>query len=107
MRDMGEHRMTKAGYDNLKKSIKETYELSLSNLAKEYAYSNNPHKLGDIIQDKYSNVRIKIDKMRSTFDFHNKYPGCLYYGPELRKDNTPFKNGKRSSILQSRIGKVK
>ena len=99
--------MTKAGYDNLKKSIKETYELSLSNLAKEYALANNTYKLGDIIQDKYSNVRIKIDKIRCTVDFGKTYPECLYYGPELRKDNTYFKNGKRSAVLQSRIGKVK
>lgn len=65
------------------------------NLMKEYALSNNPYKVGDVI--KSNGITIKIEA-----GFHS-LPACYYIGIPLKKDCTPYKNGIKQSIFQSNI----
>ena len=86
-------------FKNAKADLELKFKKEKDALAISYALSNNPYKIGDILQRKEAYI-IKIDKI--TVDI-NSYgiPGCVYHGPELKKDLTPKKNGNRESIWQS------
>ena len=68
--------------------------------------SNNPYKIGDVIKDHTSTIKIDtINVYMSLTD-----PCCVYSGPELKKDGTPKlpkRDGKqiRATIYQSNIQK--
>lgn len=75
-------------------------------LAFEYAVSNNPYKTGDIVTDKHG-TSILIEKAdvrisSNTNDGHG-VPTCVYYGPVLKKDGTPRKDGKYEEIWQTNV----
>ena len=76
-----------------------------SNLKKElfvdYAHSNNSYKIGDIVKD-HSSI-IKIERITVTFGYLNKYPQCIYRGPRLKKDLKPYKSGEHDSVSQTYI----
>jgi hypothetical protein len=96
--------MTIEEYNAGIKSINERAELTKKQLIREYALSNNPYKIGDIIRDHAS--IIKIDKIQVYLSYNE--PCCVYSGPELKKDGTsklPKKNGEtiRTSIYQPNI----
>lgn len=63
-------------------------------LAKEYALSIALYKVGDIIKDSVS--AIKVTKLR--FDILFDEPKTVYEGVELRKDLTPRKDGSTRAI---------
>ncbi len=65
-----------------------------------FALSQNTHNIGDIIKDHTDTI--KIDKILPSLTLGG-YPECVYYGPLLKKDGTPKKNGNRGSIYQSCI----
>ncbi len=67
------------------------------NVIREYALSNNPYKVGDIIQDHIT--KIKITKI-----FVSIYSKCcVYEGIKLKKDGTPYKNNPLDKIYQGNI----
>jgi hypothetical protein len=66
---------------------------------KEYVDSNNPYKIGDIIQD--SETKIQIELMQHHLGIEK--PCMVYMGIRLKKDNTPFKSGERAEIFQRNI----
>lgn len=69
-------------------------------LAVRYAQANNHYKIGDIISDN-SNT-IKIEKISFDWGFNNN-PSCIYSGVILKKDLTPNKLNKKTSIHQINI----
>lgn len=91
--------MTKAEYESELKTLNREHEDSKNKLIKEYALSNNPYKIGDIITDHYQ--RIKIEKIRAISYFSEI--GCRYYGVNLKEDGTPVKSGSKTWIYQSNI----
>lgn len=94
--------MTPEIYKEELKKLKDEVEAKKKLLAKTYAFSNNPYKIGDKITD-YSNTII-IDEIRYTMGFHDD-PSCVYIGVILNKDGKPNKKGTTAHIYQSNIGK--
>lgn len=92
--------MNKEDYDNRMQEIEKQFQTEKIKLYKDYAFSNNPYKVGDIITDHYQTIR--INKMQPTVGF-NKYPAYIYIGSRLKKDLTPFKSGETGRIYQGNI----
>lgn len=80
--------MNKEEYIKAEKALKEEFEKKRKQLAKEFAYSNNPVKIGDIITDHYKTIR--VEKLLWTRNFCN--PPCMAYrGVRLNKNGEPSK----------------
>jgi len=86
-------------------SIEAKFEIEKKTLAKEFAFANNPYKVGDIITD--HNVTIKIDTIKWYMGRHwdNELPYCIYQGVALKKNGTPNKKGTIDNIYQNNIVK--
>jgi hypothetical protein len=68
-------------------------------LAREYALANNPVKIGDVVSD--SSTTIKVEEIRVLIDWSK--PSCFYIGAELKKDGTPKKGAVKNSVYQCNI----
>ena len=79
--------MTKETLDNQLAQLFADYEQQKKELIKAYCISNNPYKVGDVFTDHMGSI--KIEKI--TYSAHSRC--CVYFGPELKKDGTPKKNG--------------
>jgi hypothetical protein len=89
--------MTRKEYNDKLDLIKQKYDNEINKLRRDYALSNNPYRIGDIIED--AAERIKIEEIGVIM--YGSTPICLYYGSELRKsDNSPKTNGSKRSIWQ-------
>jgi hypothetical protein len=93
--------MTKEEYKSKVIEINNDCELKLKSLAKEYALSNNPYKIGDVVAD--NSKTIKIEKIQFTLGGLQSTPECVYTGIELTKKGEPYKNGNKRSVYQSNI----
>ena len=93
-------------YEDRLRELKVEFEQKKSKLIKEYVDANNPYKIGDKVTDHYQNVSIRIEKI----DYHLSLygtPCAVYYGPELKKDGTPKKNGNKMYVYQSNLKTIK
>ena len=70
-------------------------------LAREYAYSNNPYKVGDTVTDHIGSIR--VDRIRVDITDN---PCCIYYGIELTKKGVPYKSGSTRGVYQMNIKKL-
>lgn len=95
--------MTQEEYKNKIAELSKKFELDRQNLRKEYAFSNNPYKIGDIITDHIGSI--KIDNVKCAQPFLSELPCCVYIGLELKKDGTPTKLGKQRTIYHTNIKK--
>ncbi len=85
-------------------ALHKDYHDKINKLKIEYAESNNPYKIGDIIEDHYQ--RIRIEKMGYHTGVFSGDPLFMKYeGPLLKKDGTPHKTGKTGVVYQSNIKK--
>lgn len=77
----------------------EKYERDRRNIQREYAFSNNPYKIGDIIKDHHTTI--KIEKI----NLHISYgeASCVYTGIQLNKDGKPSKRQDCNTIYQCNI----
>jgi hypothetical protein len=90
--------------DEMKEEIKKIeYESSLliKKVQKQYAMSNNPYKLGDIIEDHLCKIKIENIKYAVLYGI----PSSVYYGTLIQKNGKPFKNNKQDCIYQTNIKK--
>ena len=92
--------MTKEEYDKGIEIIERRSKLDKRKLAQDYALSNNPHGIGDIITDGYDTI--KIESIKWSFQLR-KYPMCAYSGPRLKKNLEPYKNGQYNTIFQCNL----
>jgi len=92
--------MTQEEYKKKLLELQDEFTEKKKEVAKEYAFSNNPHKIGDIITD-HSGSKLKIEKIKWSYGYGA--PACVYYGIELKKDLTPTKRQQNTSIHQSSI----
>lgn len=83
------------------KEIESNFENAKNELMLAFAKSNNHHKVGDIIKDHTS--IIKIDKIQYLRGYGNELPSCAYMGYKLKKDLTPRKDFSRDKIYQINI----
>ena len=69
-------------------------------LCKDYAFTNNPYKVGDILEDHYQIIKIESIKLSIT----RESACCIYIGPQLRmKTLEPYKNGAKSTMYQLNV----
>ena len=92
--------MTKKEFQEAKRKIDIEYNRKLDNLYIEYAKSNNPYKIGDIVSDNLHTIR--IEKITVSIMFNNM-PCCVYHGPELEKDLSPKKRQLNNPVWQTNI----
>jgi hypothetical protein len=95
--------MTKEEYFQKIDDAVEDFKRIKNKLSIEYAKANNPHKEGDIVEA--FGIKIRIEKIGFTMGLSTRIPGCIYYGPRLKKNNEPFKSGERDTVYQSNIRK--
>ena len=88
-------------YKNKIKAIDDYASINKRNTDKEYALSNNPVKIGDIIRD--HSCMIKVEAMRYTRYSSFGFPECVYSGPRLKKNKKPFVSGETEVVYQSNI----
>ena len=81
--------MNKEEYLKAKKALEEECEINKKHLAREFAYSNNPVKIGDIITDHYKTIR--VEKFMWCRNFGYPFPCMLYEGTRLNKNGQPAK----------------
>lgn len=95
--------MTQEKYLETIAAIDAEYEQKKKKVAEEYAFANNPYKIGDVISDHIGTII--IEKIRFSFPFGSKYPCCVYVGTQLKKDGTPHKRQEHTNIFQTNIVK--
>ena len=81
--------MNKEEYLKAKKALEEECEIKKKHLAKEFAYSNNPVKIGDIITDHYKTIHVL--KLFYGHKFGYPLPCMFYRGVRLTKKGEPSK----------------
>jgi hypothetical protein len=92
--------MTQEVYLEKMMQIDRSYKAAKDELYKEFAYANNPYKIGDIVTDRIGTV--KIEKIQIYLGLHT-FPQCVYTGVELTKKGEPNKKGNKRSVYQSNI----
>ena len=90
-------------YENKKNEIQKRAKAEISKLSIEYAMSNWPVSIGDIIKgDKHT---IKVEKINISSGISKK-PHCLYSGPRVTKAGKMFKSRENSCIYQYDIKEI-
>lgn len=81
--------MNKEEYLKAKKALEAEFEEKKKQLAREFALSNNPVKIDDIITDHYKTIRVL--KFLWGYDFGSHMPCMFYRGTRLTKNGQPAK----------------
>ena len=76
----------------------EEFEFNKRVLSRDYAFSNNTIKVGDII--KSARGSILVDEVKFTVSVRGELPYCSYWGWLLTKEGKLRKDGKRYIITQ-------
>lgn len=93
-------KMTKEEMDKQLQILKNKYIAARTMIHARYATENNPYQVGDILEDKSSGERIKVEKMSFQVSFASGIPYATYTGTRLKKDNTAFKNDQKAILYQ-------
>jgi hypothetical protein len=91
--------MDKQEYIEKLKAIDDDAKKAKAAISKEFAMSNNPVKLGDIISDHASTI--VVDHIG--LGYSCGMPECVYRGVALTKKLVPKKNGSSEKIWQSNL----
>jgi hypothetical protein len=73
-------------------------EIEKKRIATEYALSNNPVSIGDIVEDHFGKFQVT-----SVGFYYSMPPCCTYSGIELKKDSTPKKKQSNRVVFQSNL----
>ena len=94
--------MTESEYLNDIKILEEDFNKFKQKLGVLYAKSNNPFKIGDIIED--HSGKGKIIKIKYIYkSFNSNLTECVYTCLKLGKHGNPLKGNKKVDIYQSNI----
>ena len=91
--------MTKEEYNNEIKSIKEECDRKLTELAKRFALTNNPYKIGDIRKDHYHIIQIQ----KIGISLSLGVPECRYSGIQLTAKLQPAKRQTDTTMCQCNV----
>lgn len=80
--------MTKEEYESGLAALEREYKAKCNELARNYAMSNNPYNIGDILQDHYQ--IIKVERIGWGHNLRG-LPECWYRGTQLTKKLEPKK----------------
>jgi len=83
--------MNKEEYLKAKKALEAELEEKKKQLAREFAYSNNDVKIGDVITDHYKTIR--VEKLLWGHNFGTPFSCMFYRGTRLTKNGQPAKRG--------------
>jgi hypothetical protein len=89
-------------FEEALKELKNKHEVETGNLIRQFAWAQNPYKIGDVISD--HRITIKIEKILATKE--NGKPTCVYKGPELKKDGTPKKKRGCDNVIMGMIWQI-
>lgn len=92
--------MTKEQYDLAINQANIDYDKARRELMKQFAFANNPYKIGDKITD--HSCTIEIQKIQAYFS-SNSVPICVYTGIQYNKDGKVSKKQDHDTIYQSNI----
>jgi len=96
--------MTHEEFKNNLKKLSERFESEKSQLAMQCARSNNPYKIGDIIESDCGD-KIEINKMQCVWLSYSSIPQMRYDRLLLTKTGSYNKKIKTATIFQIRIKK--
>jgi hypothetical protein len=96
--------MTQQEFDNRLNFIENRYYDATEQLYIEYAKSNNPCEIGDIIEDHVGKGQIIKQKVRQSY--FDKYSLMIYECIELKKDGTPKKKETLRTIYQCNLKSI-
>lgn len=96
--------MTKQEFDNRLNFIENRYDKEKESLYIEYAKSNNPCEIGDIIEDHVGKGR--IIKQKVTRNYHDRRSSMFYECIELKMDGTPRKKETLRTFYQSNLKSI-
>lgn len=91
--------MTIDQYKSKNKQAKDEYEKSLFRNQQEYAFANNPYKIGDVFTDSIGSI--VITSIKAKVILGSLLPMCVYTGDCCNKKGLAFKNGKKRDAFQS------
>ena len=94
--------MTREEYDLALNALSTEYDKKRKDIIKEYAFTNNPHKIGDKVTDHVATLEIK-----SIHAYANSggIPSCFYRGIQYNKDGKVSKKQDHTVVYQFNIGK--
>lgn len=93
--------MTKEEYKTKLDELEHEFSIKKQQLARNYAYSNNTYKIGDVISDHATTL--KITGMSWTFGYSYVPAYIVYRGIELTKNGEPKKRQNNTVIRQTNI----
>lgn len=96
--------MNKEEYLSKCKELDDKIKVDRFNLMKEFVYSNNPVKIGDIIKD--HSIIIEVDKIQMSRFLDGDVPALEYFGKKIKKDGKFFKDNSRDAIHQSNLKEI-
>ena len=88
--------MNKQTLENKLSQLYQEHELKKKEVMQEFCDANNPYKVGDKFTDHIGTV--VVEKIR--YSYGDK-PCCVYFGAELKKDNTLRKDNSKRQAWQS------
>jgi hypothetical protein len=91
--------MTKEQYYEKLKAIELEYDAMKKTLYREYAFANNPYKVGDFVTDHIGTIKIEKIQAYKAFDL----PSCVYTGTQYKKDGTLSKKQNHTVVNQINI----
>lgn len=93
--------MTLEEYKARLADLEKEHKAKRNELARNYAMSNNPYKIGDILQDHYQ--IIKVERIGYGYNLYG-LPECWYRGTQLTKKFEPKKRQDLDSrMVQSNV----
>jgi hypothetical protein len=95
--------MTDIEYKLKLNDIEKRFEEDKRILARDYAYSNNPNKIGDIVTDHIGSIKIERIKYTLGWVSMKELPFCVYEGIELKKDGTSTKKQNHRDVYQNNL----
>ncbi len=92
--------MTKEQYDTAQNALSTEYDKKRKELNKQFAFENNPYKIGDKITDHISTIEIQKIQV---YNMIGGYPSCVYSGIQYNKDGKVSKKQDHNTIYQCNI----
>lgn len=92
--------MTKEEYLDKLNALEKEMQCKKSQIGMEYALSNNPVKIGDLITDHM--VTIKVEKIIPYMSY-GSLPKCQYKGRRYTKKGVPAKSEEIETVYQSNL----
>ena len=82
------------------RELEQEFELKKKKAMTQPRDANNPYKVGDKFTDQIGTILIESIYYQFNIGLFGPLC-CVYFGPELKKDGTPKKNGNKRKAWQS------